>query len=346
MDYLSRLAANRTACSILASHDSLIAVKGDVLPLINRSLESVITKDNHRADSLEYLSLYSSQQAYARLGSNVDKLPALIESADRTNQERAAMVDVFSSLLINYNSDVSTQLPKVLTKLVGVACRICGKDDASASQYGLNILRVLAESRARPLMLPFSKQVRQVCLQVISTQVDMSDSHTELCAEVFSAYASMESAEMWTNIWCDVVREGSALLGTLGVGISRSAGNGKKANKGKGDSSAGAGDAQQQLVLLAESQVQQLRGVNKTVRVQQLFRGVTSMLTHLLRCGCSSGFVALNVSQFLPLLQTLMSVSAEVNARDPVVRSNIISRLEVSPLTLVPCFVLCLIVVH
>jgi hypothetical protein len=324
MDYLSRLAANRTACSILASHDSLIAVKNDVLPLINRSLDSVITKDNHRADSLEYLSLYSSQQAYARLGNNVDKLPALIESADRSNQERAAMVDVFSSLLINYNSDVSTQLPKVLTKLVGVACRICAKDDAGSSQYGLNLLRVLAESRARPLMLPFSKQVRLTCLQAISTRTDLGNSHMELAAYVFAAYASVESAETWTNIWCDVVREGSALLGTLGVGISRSVGNGKKGNKGKAGDAVGAGasDAQQLLVLLAESQVQQLRGVNKTVRVQQLFRSVTSVLAHMLQCGCSSGFVALNVSQFLPLMQTLLSFSADVNARDPVVRRS------------------------
>jgi len=320
MNHLSRFSNNKDAATILANCDSLISVNSDVTPIIHNCLDSVITKDNKRGDSIEVLAMYSSHESYARLSSNVDKLPMLVESADRNEAERAAMVEVFSNILTNYNSDVSTQLPKILTKLVGVACRISMKGDSGSSMFGLRLLSALVQEKSRPLMLPYAKQIRNTCIQIISDKGIVEEAHINLLSEVYAVYTSIESAEAWSGIWCDAVKESCALLNTLGIGAGRSSTHSGKKGKGKTGSSGDGNETGkgEHLVLLANSGVLQQRGVVKAIQIQRLYRTFTGILSKLLQYGCSSGFVALNVTQFLPMLQLLLSASAEVSLKDPV----------------------------
>lgn len=321
---LSRFESSGSACAILANSDSIIAANADILPVVNKALDSVVTRNQKKELSIELLAVYSSQEPYSRLSNNVDKLSALVESADRSPAERHGMVTVLSSLLMDYNSDVATQLPKVLTKLVGVACRLVVKEDSSSSQYGLHILRILVEYKARPIMLPHAKQVRQTCLQLMSARSGgWSGDYADLTAEVYALYASMEPTENWTTIWVEAVQECTTLVGLLGIGTSSNglAGAGKKGIKKGGQGPEGA--AVSPLVLFADSDALQLRGVAKALRVQQLFQCAAAVLAQLLRVGCSSGFVALNVTNFLPLLQLVLSANADVNVKDPVVSGRL-----------------------
>jgi hypothetical protein len=330
---MSRFESNGSACVILAQRDSLIASNTDISPIINKSLDSVLTKDNRKELSVEILAIHSGHEPYHRLGNNVDKLPALVEAADRSSAERQAMGGVVCSILMDYNSDIAAQLPKVLTKLVGVACRIAVKDDVGSVEYGLQILKALVEYKSRPLMLPHARQVRQTCLQLFAQRSGWNEQSVALIAEVYALYASMESAEAWSAIWVDAVRECASLVGTLGIGANSSGNaNHKKGGKkaAQTDNAAQQHGATAELTLLAESNVHTLRGVAKALRVQGLFQCAAALLVQLLSVGCSSGYVGLNVTHLLPLLQLLLSANADVSVKDPVVRA---------PLTMLIAFV-------
>jgi hypothetical protein len=330
---MSRFESNGSACVILAQRDSLIASNSDISPVMNKSLDSVLIKDNRKELSVEILAIHSGYEPYHRLGNNVDKLPALVEAADRSSAERQALGSVVCSILMDYNSDIAAQLPKVLTKLVGVACRIAVKDDVGSVEYGLQILKALVEYKSRPLMLPHARQVRQTCLQLFAQRSGWNEQSVALIAEVYALYASMESAEAWSAIWVDAMRECASLVGTLGIGANSS---GNANNKKGGKKAAQTDNAAQQhggaaaLTLLAESNVHTLRGVAKALRVQGLFQCVAALLVQLLSVGCSSGYVGLNVTHLLPLLQLLLSANADVSVKDPVVRA---------PLTMLIAFV-------
>ena len=323
MDAFNKFISNPAVCKVLANNESLIASNSDLLPIINKALESVITKDFKRSESLAYIATYTSQKAYSRLGNNVDKLPALVE-ASNTPADRACMAEVLTNMLMDYNTDISTQLPKVLTKLVGVACRLASKDDSESSQYGLHILRILAQSKARSIMVPYIKQVRNTCIAILSNYI-INDNNTyiTLLAEVFALYTSLETSENWLNIWNNVIHDSITLLSTIGISMNKNMAGMKKNNKNKTNNE-NTNNINEFLLLSDECNLLKLRGVNKVVRVEQLYHGFCNILSQLLLYGCSTGFVALNFTEILPCLQLLLSFSAEVAVKDPVVSSTVL----------------------
>ena len=315
---MNRFGSNYDISSILLGDDSLIS-SSDVSGLVDRALENVLQKQGNRVESFRVLVNYCSRHSYARLSTLVDRLPTLVEVVLNNIQERNALVDLIECLLLDYSSDVSVQLPKVLTKLVTILCRIATNNDAGVSQYGLKILQLLGESKARPIMVPHTRVTRHTCLSLLSENSDNTIDQMDLLARVYADYSSIESVENWMVNWNDVVSEGAILISILGVGVSKSS-NGKKNQKEKNNSG-----KQNNVVtesrfnLLKGCQLEGLRGAQKALRGQAVFHGLCRIQAEMLRYGCSSGFVSLNFTQFLPTLQTLLSASADVNTKDPVV---------------------------
>lgn len=326
MDSVSKFSNDSFASVTLASDESLMATNLDVVALMDVALDNVLTKKSNRADSLHLLAMYSARHTYPRLGALVDRLSTFMETSFVSDSERSSFLAILENLLGDYNTDIATQLPKILTRLMTVTCRTCLKETLVDVAFGFKVLRILGKSKARPIMVPHTKLVRQTCLSFLNSVNEDSLVLAPLVAETYALYSSMETAEMWTTNWNEVVQECSALLGSLGVGVSKSSTafskkqqqqkekNGNKMNK-NGDETAGT------LMLLQESHLQKLRGSAKANKGRQLFRGLTAILMELLNVGCSSGFVSLNFTQFLPMLQLLLSASAEVSPRDPVVRT-------------------------
>lgn len=329
MDFVQRFGNNHSVSSVLLSDDSYIS-GSDISGLVENALNNILQKSSSRAESFQLLARYCSRHSYARLSLVVDQLPTLVEFCQAN--ERQALLELLESLFLDYNSDVSVKLPKVLTKLVTVICNLASSNDSGTSQYGLRIIQILGESKARPIMLNHTKAVRAACIKVLTENVSASASQVDLMAQVYGLYSSMESVDNWMAKWNDVVVESSVLISVLGVGVSKSAA--KKNNKDKNNKAAA--ESESRFVLLKGCQLEGLRGAQKALRGEALFRGLCRIKAELLRFGCSSGFVSLNFTQFLPILQTLLSAAADVNTKDPVV-SNLCCMCSRSSLMLLPC---------
>lgn len=321
MDSVSKFSNDRIASAILASDESSVSQNMDVIGLIDVALDNVLTKKSNRADSLQLLAAYSTRHTYTRLSALVDRLPTLVETLFVHDAERASFLVVIENLLGDYNTDISTQLPKILTRLMTVTCRMCLKDNVTEQSFAFSVLRILGQSKARPIMVPHTRLVRQTCINALSAVKESTLALVPLIAETYALYSSMETAEMWMTNWSEVVQECDALLSSLGVGASKSSSaQQKKALKEKnGGGNNKNSEETNKLVLLHEANLQKLRGTAKANKGMQLVKGLTSILTELLNVGCSSGFVSLNFTQFLPMWQLLLSASAELSTRDPVV---------------------------
>ena len=256
------------------------------------------------------------------------------------------MAELLEVLLLDYNVDVNTQLPKVLSRLISVACRLASKGDKDIGQsvFGLQVLKTLGQSGARPILVPHSRTVRQACLILLSTLANLTSSAHDngsqqtliaLLSETYALYSSMESSDMWTANWSEMVQESSAVLAALGVGASsskssaggvgakkqqkdKSGNNGNKITSSSSSSSSSSSDANK-LTLLPGANIFQLRGTKKAISGAVLFNGLCCILANLLKFGCSSGFIGLPLTTFMPMLQMLLSTSAELNTKDPVV---------------------------
>lgn len=313
MDFVQKFGNSFSASSVLLSDDSFISGH-DISGLVENALNNILQKSSNRVESFQLLAKYCSRHSYTRLSLIVDQLPTLVEFCQAN--ERHALLELLESLFLDYNSEVSVKLPKVLTKLVTVVCSLASSNDSATSQYGLRIIQIIGESKARPIMLNHTKAVRGACIKVLVENTNASSSQVNLMAQVYGLYSSMESVDNWMAKWNDVVVESSVLLSVLGVGVSKSSG-GKKNQKDKNNKAAA--ETESRFVLLRGCQLEGLRGVQKALRGQALFHGLCRIQSELLRFGCSSGFVSLNFTQFLPTLQMLLSASADVNTKDPVV---------------------------
>eukprot|EP01032_Pedospumella_encystans_P023420 gene23420-26512_t len=314
MDFVKRFGNNYEVTSILLGDESSIS-GSEVNALVDHALDNILQKQGNRVESFQVLAQYCSRHSYTRLGAIVDRLPTLLEVVLGNVLERNALLELLESLFLEYTSEVSVQLPKVLTKLVSSICRIVSNNDIGVSQFGLRIFQILGESKARPILVPHTRVIRNACLNVLSELKDINASQINLLAQVYGVYSSLESVDNWMANWNDVVIESGVVISVLGVGASKSS-HGKK-NKEK-NAQAKVVSSETRFTLLKNSKLESMRGAQKALHGQALFHGMCRIQAEMLRCGCSSGFAALNFTQFLPTLQTLLSASAEVNTKDPV----------------------------
>lgn len=325
MDLARRFGTNYEVSSILLGDESFVS-GADVSGLVDQALDNILQKSGNRVESFLVLARYCSRHSYARLSTLVDRLPTLFEVAVTNVAERNALLDLFECILIEYSSDVSVQLPKILTKLVTIICKIVSNTDLEVSLFGLRILQLLGESKARPIMVPHTRVIRHTCLNVFSEQTVNHTAQNNLLAQVYAVYSSLESVDNWMANWNDVVAETGILISVLGVGASKSS---NKKNQKEKKNEKNAAPIVSRFNLLKNCPLETLRGAQKALRGQALFHGLCRIQAEMLRYGCSSGFVALNFTQFLPLLQTLLSASADVNTKDPVVRKHHYCMLEI-----------------
>lgn len=323
MDSVSKFANDRFASATLANDESLVTNNMDLVALIDVALDNVLTKKSNRADNLQLLATYSTRHTYPRLSALVDRLPSLVETSFVNDAERSSLLVIVENLLGDYNTDIATQLPKILTRLMTVTCRTCLKENVVDQSFAFSVLRIFGQSKARPIMVPHTRLIRQTCASALSSVKEASFALLPLIAETYALYSSMETADMWMTNWNEVMQECSTLINALGVGASKGfTSTNKKAPKDKnGNGNNKSNDDSNKFVLLHESNLHNLRGSVKANKGRQLFHGLTAILTEMLNVGCSSGFVSLNFTQFLPMLQLLLSANAEVSTKDPVVSS-------------------------
>jgi hypothetical protein len=284
MDTLQKVRDNKEISAILINGESLMGFNNDCTGILDLALDNVLHQKlpaGQRGTSLELLARHCSKYQYPRLLSMMDRLPNLLESAASFDSERQPMLMLVESLLLDYTQDVSTQLSKILARYITVTCRIASKCDTNLSEaeYALHLLRILGQSKARALLLPHAKVVRQMCSTVLaSTKIAHGQQNIiyNLLGEVFALYVSMESGEVWAATWVEVVQDLGTIYECLNVASSKRAGQKKQQmqqQKAKENTA--------KYFVVGPNNLSELRGFKKAVSVKNVFHGLCSILSQV-----------------------------------------------------------------
>eukprot|EP00601_Ochromonadales_sp_CCMP2298_P030051 CAMPEP_0173330518 /NCGR_PEP_ID=MMETSP1144-20121109/3288_1 /TAXON_ID=483371 /ORGANISM="non described non described, Strain CCMP2298" /LENGTH=502 /DNA_ID=CAMNT_0014275193 /DNA_START=40 /DNA_END=1546 /DNA_ORIENTATION=- len=328
MESVMRFSEDFCASSILLHNNSTIAYTTDCSALADNAIEHILQDRASEGKAVYYnlLAAHASRSRYARLSQLADRLPTLIEAAAQNAPDRSALLRLLDVMFEEYSDDFAVQLPKVLARVVTTVVRASTRSSASSCEFGLGVLLLMGRSRARSLLLPHSKAVRGLCMDVLEpcmgsvTDKGMGagagvGGHTHaLIGEVYALYVSLETPEQWVVAWNILLQEANNVL-ALGIGVGAEGANGMGGGGKRGDQT-----VHIPFALLKNCKIAKMRGADRATLGRYLFHGLCCLLSRMLAVGCSSGFAPLDVTLFLPLLSSLLNTRPlDMSTRDPAV---------------------------
>ena len=261
-----------------------------------------------------------------RLSGFLDRLPTLFESLGEVEVE--PLVSLFETLLsVDILSPVFLRmLPKLISRISRIM-RTSGENGSGMIgvsrlrvQVGLSLLVAIARSSFQNLLLPASSSLQATC-------IDAFDIASVACkaAELLGLLLSLESTEAWTGAWLVLTEQLASLLHdylgvTTGylVDIAHFADLSEVARERvtflQGSFRTLSGQIRS---TASDSDGTPGGGCSQALHVEVVFRSCCAALQHMLRCGCSGGGAALDLSALTAVTSSVLSLRLTSQSSDP-----------------------------
>ena len=258
-------------------------------------------------------SLSRFREVEGRISTIIDRLPSLFESYGGSNHSQHeegtmdAMLGLLEALLATDSDELVKKINKIVPKLTACAIRLSDKE--MSAPLGLSVLQVLLESRSRTLMIPASNAIKKACLACW---------HLTIAAETLALLFAIEPPETWQRHWATGVLTCVRLVQLLGLHMHSS-----RDNRGHGSDIA--------LWIVPET-ISKLHGYRRALAVERAVGHCCGVVIQMLRYGCATGPIAIDLAALCPLLAYMLALSIDVDDGDT--RNGVENEQGVAPLHL------------
>lgn len=249
------------------------------------------------------ISIISCGIKDGRMGGLFDRLPSLIISVS-SQEEAESLSSLIGSILDVGAEDMMSYLNKALTKIVNSCNRLASKA-GKFTHFALSVLQQLSVSRLRSSLLTSSAGIKQTCVDLLHYS-----SFYKEASILLASMLSLENAPGWMNYWVQLSRECNDLLqNQIGVHVS--------VNKALASPCS------------LPAELSALTGCRKAIAVEVMFSSKCQVLADMLRVGCSTGPVQLDLTVFIPTLLATLSLTLSLAPHDT--KCTIANEQGVSP---------------
>ena len=289
----------------------------DILSLTELLVSTLSTKEEIDRDvSCRTLteivtSLPRFREVEGRISTIIDRLPALFESYGGSQNDGGkmdAILGLLESLLAADSEELLKKINKIVPKLTACAIRLSEKE--VSAPLGLAVLQVLLESRSRTLMIPSSTAIKKACLACW---------HHTVATETLALLFAIEPPEAWQRHWAAGVLTCVRLVQLLGLHM-----HGSRDNRGYGSDIV--------LWIAPETTMNKLHGYRRALAVERAVGHCCGVLIQMLRNGCATGPIAIDLAALCPVLAYMLALSIDVDDGD--VRNGVENEQGVAPLHL------------
>eukprot|EP01038_Epipyxis_sp_PR26KG_P014059 gene14059-18860_t len=253
----------------------------------------------------------SNNSSSNRVASLVDRLPLLIEqlSIVRSIPKFSGVLALLSAMVAHTTEDIYNSIVKLIPKIINSCCKSSMKENNNL--FGLSALYLLATSKLRMILIPFAKNIRFSCCQLLSRSVNKFctiDFDSELLMNTIALYISLESTDIWLSYWLQMIQEMVHILSLIGINspLFSYAIN------------ASSNVSRNTLGFTYDESLSELSGDVKVNLVKTMYNQLSTITAKMLEFGCSSGTLQLDLSNVIPLYTMILNLKADLSANEPL----------------------------